>query len=205
MYFIYKITNIINNKCYIGFTKNPNKRKQQHLSGRSISCYKLHRAIKKYGKEAFSFELIYENMDRIHTLTIQEPFYIQKYDSIKNGYNVSNGGFNINTPEIIEKTRIRMTNNNPMKNPQTRQKVSQSLIGKSWGNHTNISKEKLSIAKTGINNPNYKNPNASKHLHTKNYKCEYCDIITTKGNYVRWHGSNCKKHPSIVTFRRKTL
>jgi group I intron endonuclease len=58
---IYKITNIINNKCYIGQTKNFKKRKQGHI--RELNKNKhgnslLQRSWNKYGKENFIFEII---------------------------------------------------------------------------------------------------------------------------------------------------
>jgi group I intron endonuclease len=62
---IYKITNIINNHCYIGQSRNIQKRWKNHISA-SHNCneksyeYPLYRAIRKYGVENFSFDILEE-------------------------------------------------------------------------------------------------------------------------------------------------
>ncbi len=62
MGFIYKITNIVSNKCYIGETKEdtPEKRWQRHIQSikRNEGCPALKDAIKKYGIEKFKFEVL---------------------------------------------------------------------------------------------------------------------------------------------------
>ena len=93
MGFIYKITNKINGKVYIGQTITPIKnRMYKHYSqarnGKNITG--IDAAIKKYGKENFEVEQILEcpNED----LDLQEKFYISKYNSFENGYNLTIGG-----------------------------------------------------------------------------------------------------------------
>ena len=59
-YYLYKITNTLNSKVYVGITKNPVKRKAQHFKNRkshkTISLIK--QAIDKYGEDNFSFEIL---------------------------------------------------------------------------------------------------------------------------------------------------
>lgn len=59
-YDVYKITNKTNNKVYIGITsKGLSARWKEHLYNAEHGCpFKLHNAIRKYGKENFSIELI---------------------------------------------------------------------------------------------------------------------------------------------------
>lgn len=52
----------------------------------------FHSALNKYGKENFDWEIIYQSKDIIHTLNIMEPYFIQQYNSIENGYNICKGG-----------------------------------------------------------------------------------------------------------------
>jgi hypothetical protein len=83
--YIYKITDI-KGKIYIGSTNNYNKRWKQHEeAGEDMP---LHRAIKDQGIENFSFEVIktVEYIDNEQLLII-ESCYMDKYDSITNGYN----------------------------------------------------------------------------------------------------------------------
>ena len=78
---IYKVTNIINNKIYIGQTIHSlNIRKSQHERSHEYG-YKtaFSNAIKKYGKENFIWEIINET-DSIHHINTIESFYIDKYN-----------------------------------------------------------------------------------------------------------------------------
>lgn len=85
---IYKITNKINNKCYIGFSHNIFKRINDHMS--NCKNPKLKKSIEKYGVENFKFEIL-EILNSDYTLDHQEAYYISSYDSINNGYNIDKG------------------------------------------------------------------------------------------------------------------
>lgn len=92
--YVYKITNLINNKQYIGITNNykirwsneksnpKNPKKQQVIT----------RAIAKYGKDNFKFELLYSNLSIEKACEIEQEL-INNYNTlIPNGYNVDKGG-----------------------------------------------------------------------------------------------------------------
>lgn len=87
---IYKITNKINNKSYIGQSNNPKARWGDHINGSGQNAISLiHRAIEKYGKQNFSFEIIgwFEDYNE------QEKYYIKYYNTLApNGYNIQPGG-----------------------------------------------------------------------------------------------------------------
>lgn len=92
---IYKIENKINGKVYIGQTvQSLSSRWYRHcqLKGLSESESNMHikRAILKYGKENFSISIL-EKCDS-SVLNEKEIYYINKYDSFKNGYNKTIGG-----------------------------------------------------------------------------------------------------------------
>lgn len=92
---IYKITNLINGKIYIGQSVNINKRwndeKRRAFDTTDKSYeYPLNRAIRKYGIENFSFE-IQEECTR-ENLNEREKYWIHYYDSFFNGYNQTLGG-----------------------------------------------------------------------------------------------------------------
>lgn len=92
MGYIYKITNIINNKSYIGQTRNTIKtRMYKHISkANKNNITGIDAAIRKYGKENFIVEELCKCSDE--DLDEQEKFYIQKYDTFQNGYNLTIGG-----------------------------------------------------------------------------------------------------------------
>ena len=92
---IYIIKNNINEKVYIGqTTQKPEDRFKQHLKLLKTNKKQLiHKAIKKYGKENFYFEILQTNIESIKKLNELEEFYIEKYNSISpNGYNLCKGG-----------------------------------------------------------------------------------------------------------------
>lgn len=83
---IYKIENLLNNKIYIGQSIHIEKRWQEHCKASTHSL--IAKAIKKYGKENFSFQILEEVSD-ITELNSLESKYIQQFNSlIPNGYNI---------------------------------------------------------------------------------------------------------------------
>lgn len=115
IYSIYCITNIVNNKKYIGYTsKNPINRWKEHIkaSNRNIRNNILYKAIRKHGIENFSFEVIYQSKDGYYTLRTMEEYFIREYKSFKTewGYNMTYGGegsFGYEcSDEVKEKFRI---------------------------------------------------------------------------------------------------
>ena len=94
MAYIYKITNKINNKCYIGKTlKTIEERWKEHCKDylrRSEEKRPLYSAMKKYGIENFKVEEIEQCSENI--VNEREKYWIEYYSSFKNGYNATLGG-----------------------------------------------------------------------------------------------------------------
>lgn len=92
---IYKITNKINNKIYIGLTNNPlSERWRAHKAQSSSGNDKhLYCSMRKYGVENFSIEQIDES-DDFEILGKKERYWIDYYSSYKpnKGYNLTRGG-----------------------------------------------------------------------------------------------------------------
>lgn len=93
---VYKITNLVNNKCYIGITNNLEYRWHCHRNAPNYPYLKnpLYSAIRKYGIENFEFKVEEEGIQDIVTLGQKERYYIRKYHShvSENGYNLTWGG-----------------------------------------------------------------------------------------------------------------
>ncbi|HSH35485.1 GIY-YIG nuclease family protein [Schnuerera sp.] len=92
---IYKITNLIDGKVYIGQTVNYNKRKKRHLSSLKNGNHHnehLQRAFDKHGEDSFKIELIKKcNIEELDKL---ERYYIKELDACNHdkGYNMMYGG-----------------------------------------------------------------------------------------------------------------
>ena len=71
-HYIYKITNLINGKIYVGKSKNPKVRWRQHKSHSKKRNTKLYYAMRKYGIENFIFEVL-EELARVSRLN-PKPF-----------------------------------------------------------------------------------------------------------------------------------
>lgn len=90
---IYKITNLINGKSYIGLSTHIEDRWQYHKTPYNWEREKdklLYKAIIKYGIKNFIFEVLEECLPE--ELSEKEKYYIEKYDTYKNGYNMTTGG-----------------------------------------------------------------------------------------------------------------
>jgi len=206
---IYKTTNLINGKYYIG----------QHYTSADDGYFGsgkiIELSIKKHGKENFKREIL-EHCTSIN-VNEREIFWIAELSATdKNiGYNITNGGDfghvgktngmfgKTHSAETIQKLKNRMRNNQYTKgmkhtdlwkknhsakmkghfvSTETKKKISKSNKGKNFSDET---LKKMSIAKKGIKPKNFK------ELSNKKYKCPYCG---KEGGcvIVRWHFDNCK-------------
>lgn len=146
---IYKTTNLLNGKIYIG--QDSANRKFYMGSGNAIS-----NALKKYGKENFKKEILCHCTSK-QELDEKEIFYIKLYNSTnrKIGYNISEGGKGALGVKLTEKRKQIISNANKGKimSPETRKKISIAHTGRIFSekhkqkissNHHNVS---------GKNNP----------------------------------------------------
>ena len=91
---VYKITNKINNKVYIGQTKRSLQvRITAHTYSANVknSQLRLHKAIRKYGIENFIWEAI-KTCNSLEELNECEIEQISNHNSFLRGYNMTNGG-----------------------------------------------------------------------------------------------------------------
>lgn len=92
IYSIYKATNKINGKIYIGYTNNFPRRQKNHKNYSIKTNSHFYNGIKKHGWDNFEWEIIYQSKDQAHTLNEMESYFISIYDSFHNGYNSTTGG-----------------------------------------------------------------------------------------------------------------
>ena len=138
--YIYCITNIINNKKYVGKMSKPVNKSKSYLGSGVI----INKAIRKYGKESFLKEVLEENL-KAEELSIREVFWIEKLNTkLPNGYNLTDGG---EGTIGYKKTLTQIENHkNAIRgkktSEETKRKMSEANIGKKkTENHAkNISK-----------------------------------------------------------------
>lgn len=88
-----------NKVVYVGITCDIKQRRKQHEKDEAFNDlrkeynYPLSRAFRKYGVDAFSFEII-EEIENRDEANIKEDYWINYYNTIKNGYNQIRGGEN---------------------------------------------------------------------------------------------------------------
>lgn len=145
---IYKATNKVNNKSYIGQTiYTLEKRKSGHLhSVRNNSTVYFHNAIRKYGEENFTWEVIDDTAKTIGELNLLEQKYIKEYYTFRddpecNGYNLTAGGEGGDT----------LSNHPNLK--EIREKISVNISGEKNGfygkTHSKETKERIRKCNTG--------------------------------------------------------
>jgi group I intron endonuclease len=154
MYTIYKATNKVNGKAYVGFDSKWPSRKSVHICEaitRKNKRYPIYRAIQKYGIENFEWEVLYQSEDREHTLNVVENKMILEHNTHfrdGHGYNMTYGGEGAfgwmpseETKRKIGLANSRSTltedgrqrkreftkNNNPMNDPIIREKHRQKM------------------------------------------------------------------------------
>lgn len=191
--FIYQTTNLLNNKKYVGAHSTDNIEDGYLGSGRVLK-----QALKKYGKEIFSREILefcsIDNWQQRETHWI-----IENNTKSPNGYNISDGGLGVigtdgpwnkgKTGIYSDETKRKWSEKRkgiPL-SEEAKKKLSNTIKGrkksKEW-------KAKLSESKKGEKNPMH-GKDAWKAINDQRFECEFCGKITNKGNYVRWHGAKC--------------
>lgn len=165
---VYKCTNIINGKSYIGkTTKGLSRRKTEHFCFNNPSTYFQH-AIKKYGEDSFRWDILKECFSKIE-LSESEIFYIDLFKTTDPnlGYNMTKGGDGfsygelniVHRPEVKSKIIEKLKSNNGSFRQEVRDKISKSLTGKKLTqDHKNSISEAIKGHKgsKGENNPKSK-------------------------------------------------
>lgn len=90
-YYVYKATNKVNGKSYIGQTVDFRSRVWQHMRCYEREDCKFHDAIKEFGIDNFDFDII-DTTDSEEKAVELEKYYIEKYDTYHTGYNMNKGG-----------------------------------------------------------------------------------------------------------------
>ena len=175
--YIYLLTDNRNNKQYVGKHIGTDK---NYFSGGVIP----NKIAKKYGKDIFNKTILEDNITDNDQLSIKEKYYIKKYNTFINGYNLSEGGdgggswwFKKTDEQKEQISKIKQEKNIGRKfskktlekmslakkgvplTEEHKKNISKSQSGENhpWfgRNHSEESKLKISQRRKGIKNPNH--------------------------------------------------
>lgn len=149
---IYKATNTVNGKSYIGIAADFENRKAVHLHNarkENGEKFYFHRAIRKYGETSFEWSILLENA----TLD-DEIRLIAEHETYQNGYNLTIGGDGNNGWVMSEETKRKIGKKalgnkkclGRVVSEETKRKISNSLVGKPLDEET---KKKIGDAHRG--------------------------------------------------------
>jgi group I intron endonuclease len=181
-----------NGKVYIGKSKNFESRKMSHFYNsnyKKTTSTKMKRAINKYGFDNIKWEIIFES-DDIDIINEKEKEYIIFFDSIKNGYNISNGGDggdtisnNVRKIDIIRQ-QLKSKGIDPEKYVAITDELKSEIINDYLNNKLsrNALVKKYSISKQRMSrllkSENIEiNMNKSSEVNTKKFDIEYINKI----------------------------
>jgi len=138
---IYKVTNKINGKCYIGQTiRKLNKRINDHRKkSKNNSNFQFHQALRKYGEENFEWSILCECNSK-EELNEMEFHYIKQYNTYYKGYNMTFGGdnpmnYNIHRQKISESLKGHVVSE------ESKNEIRKKLIGRKNPEHSKFMKE----------------------------------------------------------------
>lgn len=177
---IYLITNNINGHMYVGGSIDIERRIREHKRGADANTQAIDRAILKYGKENFSYQIITELPHDWKIIGEHEDYWVKFYNTFKDKhhYNLKGGGAsgyegNIHSEETkrkmseshignthSEETKRKISEGNKDKtlSKETKKKISESLTGKSRSEESRKKQSESMKGKyTKENSPQWKN------------------------------------------------
>lgn len=164
---VYKYTNQVNGKLYIGITiRSLETRHKEHLSHINDN-FALHRALKRYGVENFEVSVI-DNAKTLNELKQKEKYWIKELNTYvhsenSNGYNLTLGGDGVEGRPLSDEARAKIKKaaieqkrfkgkNNPNYGVKARKGKDHPMYGTK---HSNETLQKQSIIKAKDKNPMY--------------------------------------------------
>lgn len=191
---IYLIINKINGHMYVGGSVNIEKRFNEHKHFKDLKHSAIDKAIKKYGADNFTYQIITELPADWKIIEEHEKYWIKFYNTFKDRkhYNLTIGGDSLGAGE-----------NHPMYNKkhsdETRKKISESNKGKTFSDeHKKNLSESHKGKYVGDNNPLWKDYarvtklgfNRGKQQYGIKYNSKYLKKSIHLHKLYKWWGEN---------------
>jgi hypothetical protein len=209
--FIYKTTNLLNNRIYVGYHQTDD------LNDGYIGCgihgqkdAKLetlfHRAVRKYGYENFKCEVIEDNINDFIQLKKREIFYIKELKAHISfgGYNLTWGGDGGDTFTYSlkkEQTRKKLHDlfKDKKKSKEHCQHISEANIGKKMPKETIEKRRQTLELDPYIPTEETKQNQRIAYANRSIQICSYCGFASRNiGNMKQNHFDNCEKNPNYI-------
>lgn len=178
-YLVYKTTNIINNKIYIGVQTSKKLDDIYYLGSGKL----LKRAVKKYGRKSFKKEVMHV-FDNIESAYLKEEEIVNdSFVARRDTYNVTKGG--------------RGGHKGWKHSTKSKLKISKSNIGKKMSKEAI---EKRAQSRRGKPSPNKgkkdsfevkKRKSIAAQNRNQTLECPHCRAICDNANAAKWHFDNC--------------
>lgn len=194
---IYKITNRVNGKVYIGQTVTSLKQRWKCHRHSSANCI-FHKAIRKYGAENFTVEQIDIAAD-VDELNMKEKYWIRHYNSmIPNGYNSTDGGDNFVVSETVRKKMSEKRKGVPGRKLYGEENP---FYGKKHSEETRRKLSEHAKKRTGSKNPFYG------HALTETQRAAHCKkvVCVETGEVFESMVDACKKYSVDPSTMSKVL
>ena len=185
---IYKATNKIIGKSYIGFDSSwPNRKRKHKINAFAGREGKFYDAIRKYGWNNFTWSIIYQSKDKEHCLNVMEPQFIKEYNTFNHGYNMTEGGEGC-FGTVTDKVWINNGTNHKRLHKD-------EPIPEGW-----------TFGRIGLKRSVFMDEETKRIIGHKNKKhgviaklnqtiltCPHCSKSANYGSIKRWHLDNCKQ------------
>jgi len=194
IYTIYRATNTVTGKVYIGFDSMWPRRIITHKCFAKTKNTKFYNSVRKHGWDAFVWDIIYQSHDRDHTLIVMEPFFIVEYNSFEGGYNSTLGGEGIFGHRRVMSQEEKSHRSQILKGIPKSEEARQNMRGRVLSaSH----KEKISkAAKARGGRPRtletrQKMSESHKGIIPPELTCPHCGKRGNGNAMHRWHFNNC--------------
>ena len=201
MYAVYIITNTVNAKQYVGIAADLERRWKRHRNANEGQL--IHRAIKKYGVDAFVFTHVADAFDAESAKMIERMLITEHNTKMPHGYNMTDGGDGTMGMAKTEehKQKIRESNKKTWD--------SRPDLKKAIGEMNSLLKKGKPSGRKGIPNGQKGVPHSSEHalkikesLNTPESKAKRSEIAKKALNDPRWRAEQSARVKAIWAIRK---